>query len=134
MHRSLALAGFILATASGASAQMTTTGSAGGANPFGTDLAGRVTGFGDLPGGAASSPIASSPVTTLPATGSLLGTSFRPGTVFLVPAASGSTPSGIQLASTPATANAAGTAPVATATRGTTIFAGGVGPRRFGLK
>jgi hypothetical protein len=141
MRRTLVIAGVLIATAAAASAQTSAPGNSGGL--FGDGLAGRITGFGDLPttsGPAANSGAAvSSPVNTLPITGNpFAGNSFRPAGLFLVPA--NTVPSGGEAVSTLASTGSAngsgvGAAPVSTAAgRGVTIFAGGIGPRRFGVK
>jgi hypothetical protein len=137
-----------LAFASGAAAQgMTAPGSpGGGVNPFETNLAGRIVGFGDgIPGGAAvSGPaaagtgVSSSPVNISPGTFPAGG--FHTGGLFF-PQPSTGTP-GVEFATAPATngtANGgfgAGATPTGTtgaATRKTPVFVG-VGARRLGFR
>ena len=132
MRRSLALAGLILCAAPAAAAQTSVPASSGGStSPFGTNLAGRITGFGDsAPGGlAASSNVASS----LPVVSTLAPSNpFHPAGLFLTPRTPANAAPGIELVAAPATTAAPAAAPATVRAR--TTFAGGVGPRRFGMK
>lgn len=143
MRRILAIAGLLAAASTAAQAQTTAPGSPGGVagSPFGDGLAGRIVGFGDLPStsgpaGNAGSAIGG-PITTQQAN-PFAGNSFRPAGLYLAPNIT--VPGGPETASTLAangTANGsgAGAAPVlATTTRGKTVFVGGVGPRRLGVR
>jgi hypothetical protein len=160
MRRFLILASLALAVP--AAAQTGAPGGVGGSpgggvgggavSPFGDGLAGRITGFGDSGNSAGPAvsglagpdlAVTSGPVGSLPGAGSspFSGSAFRPAGLYLGPSNAG-LPPGVEYASAPAATNGtvnggagAGSANTAAAPRkGTTVFAGGIGPRRFGIK
>jgi hypothetical protein len=161
MRRSLILAGAVLVVAAPAAAQTGAPGGVGGSpgggvgggavSPFGDGLAGRITGFGD--NASSSSPAGSGLsgpdlAASSGAVGSPLGagsspfsnSAFRPAGLYLAPSNVG-LPSGVEYASAPAATNGtvsggagSGSANTAAPRKGTTVFTGGIGPRRFGIK